>query len=217
MTLLIPCPQCNRHVRRSESACPFCGTSVSAAIAATPERAVPLTRMSRSALAMFAAASVGAVSCSDDQPAAGTGRPGAKGDAALDGASHSGTGGYLATPVYGAPAPTGGVTGAGGRSNAGGTTNVGGAGGRASTGGKTSGDGGYTGSTGGNVGSGGLMAVPAYGISPYTGGAPGAGGKPSAGGVTGAGGKGSGGGFAPVYGGPPHTIYGAPPAPDTKK
>lgn len=88
MNSLVPCPECNRHVRRNEAECPFCGASVLAAIAAIPERAMPTARLSRSALAAFAAVSVGAAGCGGSE---------------------------VGTPAYGAPAPiTGGATGAGG-------------------------------------------------------------------------------------------------------
>ncbi|HEX7671432.1 MAG TPA: hypothetical protein VF395_17685, partial [Polyangiaceae bacterium] len=77
MNSLVPCPECNRHVRRNEAECPFCGASVLVAIAATPERAMPTARLSRSALVAFAAVSVGAAGCGGSE---------------------------VATPVYGAPA-----------------------------------------------------------------------------------------------------------------
>jgi hypothetical protein len=94
--------------------------------------------------------------------------------------------------LYGAPAPTGGVTGAGGAGATGGNVGSGGAGAK-----------------GGNVGSGGEMAVPAYGISPFTGGTKGT--DADAGDAAAP--KGSGGTFSALYGGPPQNIYGAPPAP----
>jgi hypothetical protein len=50
---LLPCPSCARHVRRSESACPFCGN----ALALEPEAALSVVpRLGRAALFTFGAA-----------------------------------------------------------------------------------------------------------------------------------------------------------------
>jgi hypothetical protein len=103
---------------------------------------MPTTRLGRSALFVFAAASVGAAGCGGDT-GTDTSKTGVKTDAATNGGGSS-TGGQMAMALYGAPAPTGGMTGAGGTTN-----------------------------KGGNVGSGGEMAVPAYGLPAFTGGKPG--------------------------------------------
>src|SRR5260221_14101747 len=64
MTTLVTCPDCNRHIRRNEAACPFCGASVASRVVGVPERAVPSGRLGRAALFAFATASVGAAACS---------------------------------------------------------------------------------------------------------------------------------------------------------
>jgi hypothetical protein len=171
MNALVPCPACSRHLRRSETACPFCGTAVMEAMALVPERAMPTTRLGRSALFAFAAASVGAAGCGGDVNTQ-TSKMVVKEDAAANGGSSS-SGGQIGVAPYGAPFPIGGRTGAGG-----------------------------------NVGAGGETIAPPYGISIFTGGTTGAdAGKDGAAG-------GAGGNFGvPHYGGPPQSLYGAPPAP----
>ena len=69
MSQLIPCGACLRHVRHTESACPFCD----ARLAPTPARALdPTTRLGRAAMFAFRATAVAALStmsgCGDDQP-----------------------------------------------------------------------------------------------------------------------------------------------------
>jgi hypothetical protein len=54
MTQLLPCPSCARHVRQTETGCPFCGTSLS--LADVPGRAVPTQRLARAATFAFGAA-----------------------------------------------------------------------------------------------------------------------------------------------------------------
>ena len=51
---LVPCPACDRHVRATESACPFCSSALPADIAA---KIVPgaTQRMSRAAAFVFTA------------------------------------------------------------------------------------------------------------------------------------------------------------------
>ncbi len=51
---LHPCPSCGRHVRRSETTCPFCATALS--FAGVPERGVPAVRLGRAATFAFGAA-----------------------------------------------------------------------------------------------------------------------------------------------------------------
>ena len=150
MSELLPCPECQRHVRKTEASCPFCGEALS--LAHLPPAVLPTRRLSRAATFAFGASVVGAtvlVGCSSDDdsggtvthygaPPAGMGGKGA-GGSAVYGAPPSGAtnGGNLnqggsAQPVYGAPAagtgnlPLGGAGGAGG---APGEDNVGGAGG----------------------------------------------------------------------------------------
>ena len=76
--MLRPCPACERHVRYSESECPFCGVELAPA---TPPRLPDVSRLSRSArVALGAALCATASACGGGQP-----EP---------------------VPVYGAPAPT---------------------------------------------------------------------------------------------------------------
>ena len=53
MSVLVPCPGCSRHVRASESACPFCSAALPSDLA---NRAVPAAnrRLSRAAAFTFA-------------------------------------------------------------------------------------------------------------------------------------------------------------------
>lgn len=134
MNPLIPCPECARHVRASETSCPFCRASLDLANAA--DAVLPAERLGRAGVLGFqalvragvvAATSGALIACSD------LGAP---------------------TPLYGAPG-VGGTTatgGIGGRSSAGahggGTSGIGGAGARA-------GDGGTAGVSGGGTSSGG--------------------------------------------------------------
>jgi hypothetical protein len=70
-----PCPSCERHVKRGDGACPFCGGAIASA---PPLPARPAARLARSAL--FAATAIGA---------------------AVAGTACGGT----SEPVYGAPVP----------------------------------------------------------------------------------------------------------------
>jgi hypothetical protein len=69
MDRLEPCPSCQRHVRVSETSCPFCGMNVQA-LSALPERAMPAARLGRAALFAFgvtaAAATASTVGCVDE-------------------------------------------------------------------------------------------------------------------------------------------------------
>ena len=53
MTRLEPCPACQRHVKVTETACPFCAASLADAFATLAPRVVPRARLGRAA--MFAA------------------------------------------------------------------------------------------------------------------------------------------------------------------
>ena len=125
MNDLIPCPGCSRHVRRSETSCPFCSASVRDAALGAPVRQLPAARLGRLALFTFAAASIGTAACGGDEGEKGPGTGGAGGAAnGSGGASTGGTqnaagkpaaGGYNqggsamalygAAPHYGLPAP----------------------------------------------------------------------------------------------------------------
>jgi hypothetical protein len=188
MSHLVPCPECSRHVRVSETECPFCALPLD--LAGTPEPQLPRTRLGRAATFAF-----GATLASATALAACGGKT-----------AESGTGNVA--PPYGLPPPppaggsggdagtdmnTGGAAGTtGGAGNVSGTGNVvppyglppppppaGGSGGDAgNSGGDNGGHGGSAGSSAGGTG-----------------------------GVLNAAG-------AAVYGGPPIPVYGGTPAPD---
>lgn len=95
MDQLEPCPACQRHLRTSETTCPFCGADVAQAMAAVPARAFPSRRLSRAALlALGVGAGVvvgGSMEgCSDDDPSA-TEEASAESDSQQD----------VAMPLYG--------------------------------------------------------------------------------------------------------------------
>lgn len=64
---LIPCTSCARHVRATESACPFCAAALPLS-ARSVQRALPKARLGRAATFAFGAAAlaVGAAACGDD-------------------------------------------------------------------------------------------------------------------------------------------------------
>lgn len=53
------CPGCDRHVRVSEAACPFCGSVLSDSFRAAPVPQPPRVRLTRAALFAFGAGSLG--------------------------------------------------------------------------------------------------------------------------------------------------------------
>ena len=131
MNHLVPCSSCGRHLRASEVSCPFCGEGRDPAGSRAP--VLPRGRLSRAATLAFGAL-LGAsaiTACGDDDDEDGTGdgdagesSDGDAGSAATTGGtggSPSPSGGSVAVPVYGAPAPTGGTLGTGGRPATGGT------------------------------------------------------------------------------------------------
>lgn len=87
-------------------------------MARAPERAMPTTRLGRSALFAFAAASVGTAACGGEVNT-DTSKRRVNEDAAANGGSSS-SGGQIGVAPYGAPFPTGGTGGAGGASAKGG-------------------------------------------------------------------------------------------------
>ncbi len=85
MAFLLPCPSCARHVRRTESACPFCHGALFFADAPLPR--LPEVRLGRAATFAFGAAVATSVAaCSGGAP----------------------------VPLYGAPAVDSGVVDSGG-------------------------------------------------------------------------------------------------------
>ncbi|HEY0469188.1 MAG TPA: hypothetical protein VGC79_33580, partial [Polyangiaceae bacterium] len=120
MNHLVPCPECSRHVRVSETECPFCALPLD--LSGTPEPRLPGVRLSRAATLAFGAtlASATAIAaCSGtDAPVPVYGAP-AGGSANLAGAAGAGVGtaGIVDNPigpVYGAPAAGGVGNGSGG-------------------------------------------------------------------------------------------------------
>jgi hypothetical protein len=122
MNHLVPCTACQRHVRASETACPFCATALDPAHAAEPT--LPTQRLGRAALFAFGAtlaASLTAVGCGGDTD---DGKGGGGGDGGSSaGSSGSGGGGS------GGSAGTAGTAGRGGSGGSGGTGATGGTGG----------------------------------------------------------------------------------------
>jgi len=138
MSHLLPCPGCNRHVRSSETSCPFCGQALD--LANRPEPVLPRGRLGRAATFAFGATVVGAttlVGCSGEtteSPGSGgatsggssgsagssTGGSGNSGGSANTGGSNGGGGGMVlddggVQPLYGAvPAAGSGNTTDGG-------------------------------------------------------------------------------------------------------
>src|SRR5262245_48876703 len=96
MTTLVTCPDCERHIRRSEAHCPFGGTSVAAEVSGAPERPLPTTRLSRAALWAFTAASVSATACGGEFTTSSSGNhesggeTNAGGDTSTGGAAQAG-------------------------------------------------------------------------------------------------------------------------------
>jgi hypothetical protein len=106
MNHLVPCPECSRHVRVSETECPFCAVPLD--LAGTPAPQLPRGRLSRAATLAFGATLVSAsalASCSSDSDTGtGTGNAGAPSTAGAAGAATAGAGGGTVGAVYGAPA-----------------------------------------------------------------------------------------------------------------
>ena len=153
---LHPCPQCRRHIRHTETQCPFCGASVEGAFNVSPRLPRPSARLSRSALAAMGAALASAplAACGDEDDMSSTvpiyG-------IAIAGMSPVG----VDTPVYGTAPPVNTATGGTGGAS-------GGTGGESATAGNANAGAGGSGGAPGMVdvaGAGGEPApVPIYGI-----------------------------------------------------
>jgi hypothetical protein len=123
MKQLVPCPQCSRHVRVSETECPFCALPLD--LAGTPEPQLPRTRLGRAATFAFGATLVSATAlaaCGTDSDDSSGGGGGTSSAGATSSAGSAGTGNSSAgstsaagtgsaMPLYGAPAA--GFTGVG--------------------------------------------------------------------------------------------------------
>lgn len=108
---LVPCSACRRHVRATESACPFCSASLTSAGAKGTARevAAATTRgMSRAAILALGAAIAVTACSSDDDP--GTG----------NGTGQVGTGGTAGSAGAGGESGEGGTAGTAGTAGAGG-------------------------------------------------------------------------------------------------
>jgi len=140
MSQLTPCPECQRHVRKTEARCPFCEAALS--LAHVPSPALPRKRLGRAATFAFGASVVGAtalVGCDTDPggnvavygapPSAGSGGMSSDdGGASPGGSSNGGNAGSGVAPAYGAPS-AGTGPGEGGAPAAAGAGGAGGAGG----------------------------------------------------------------------------------------
>ena len=114
---LLPCPSCARHVRSTESACPFCATARIPSAAPAPRS--PAKRLSRAALFALGASAAAVAACSGSvAPGPATGDSGAL-DGTPDGEQQTippygippmdaGNDGEIAVPLYGAPPMDGG-------------------------------------------------------------------------------------------------------------
>jgi hypothetical protein len=193
MVHLVPCPACERHVRVSETRCPFCGEGLD--LANSPLPVLPTRRLGRAATFAFSAtlvaAACGGKSDRDDQLGNVGGTVSTGGGGGTTPGDTGGTG-----TIYGAPGVggvgTGGIGGGPGTGGAGaqgpggmGNAGVGAAGGSAvggaSQGGASQGgaagvlsNGGVAGDddaagAAGEAGEGGIVppyGVPAYGVPP---------------------------------------------------
>lgn len=121
MSELAPCPECQRHVRKDETCCPFCGQALS--LSQLPARVLPRSRLGRAATFAFGAtlASATLSGCGGDseRKKAGEGGAASGGVTASGGndAGESGGGADVITPVvppYGAPTAETDAGGAGG-------------------------------------------------------------------------------------------------------
>ena len=104
MNQLAPCPHCKRHVRVTESTCPFCETSVGAALTSRARPSVSTRGLSRASIlalgaSMAAAVGVGLLEgCAEEPDPDGDD---GKDKPAADAGSSMPPG--TVTPVYGAP------------------------------------------------------------------------------------------------------------------
>jgi hypothetical protein len=129
MSQLTPCPECQRHIRKTETQCPFCAAAVSLAHIAPP--AMPRMRLGRAATFAFGASVVGVtalIACdSDDGGAVAVygGPPAAGAGGSAGSPSSGGSFSFGGSAVYGAP-PSGASSG-----GSAGTSDAAGAGGAA--------------------------------------------------------------------------------------
>lgn len=110
MNALTPCPGCRRHVRQSETSCPFCSVELDLSVA---DPVLPRTRLGRAALFAFGAtlaASVSTTACGSDDDGGGSG--GSGGSGATSSGGSGGSGGSAGSATGGtAGSGSGGVAG----------------------------------------------------------------------------------------------------------
>jgi hypothetical protein len=138
---LVTCAACERHIRRTERHCPFCGAAIAAEVTTAPERPLPTAHLGRAALLAFAATYAGAGCGGTTIPVPEYGGAPVYGGPPWSG-GYPGSGGTTFAPPYGI-APFGGFPQSGGASNVSGASGAGGAGG----GGSSAQGGGGTGGT----------------------------------------------------------------------
>lgn len=177
MHQLVPCPNCDRHVRQNENACPFCSAELMLQHLAPP--VLPRGRLGRAATFAFGASLVGAtslVACGGESETDKPGGGGATSHGGSNSAGHAGSGGsragsfngeggniaqpYGVPPFGGSAQPTYGAPPFGGSNSFGGTAGTGGASGGGGTSG--AGDGGT--GDGGDGGDGGAASAGTTGI-----------------------------------------------------
>lgn len=66
MTQLEPCPHCHRHVKVSETACPFCACDLADAFANLAPRPLPRARLGRAAVFAFGVVATSQAGCGDN-------------------------------------------------------------------------------------------------------------------------------------------------------
>jgi hypothetical protein len=94
MNDLVPCPSCNRHVRKLEASCPFCSAELSLTHLAPPT--LPRARLSRAATFAFGA-SLAVAACGGDTE---EGKRGGGGSGGMS-SSGSSSGGSAGTSIAG--------------------------------------------------------------------------------------------------------------------
>lgn len=66
MSQLEPCPRCDRHVKVSETTCPFCARSLATAFANRAPRVTPRVRLGRAATFAFGLVAMSQGACSEN-------------------------------------------------------------------------------------------------------------------------------------------------------
>jgi len=126
MNFLVPCPECRRHVRVRETACPFCGIELD--LAATAPPVLPTRRLGRAALFAFGATlatNVVVTGCGGDTDDGGNGGAGgSSADSNGGSAGSAGSGGSAGSAAASGSSSTGGSS-TGGSSGSGGGGAVG--------------------------------------------------------------------------------------------